>query len=489
DGFKVLPGVRLQHLAGRTFGIVTYLPLGLMNTHLTYGGLLSLFLPGIGFYSLHSIYKNFRQSKFSYIFFLLLLLVPALFVFFYNQSRSAWLGLVFSVCFTLISIRTLRIFLFKPIVLFSFISLLVLGIFSASILIEKNWMLKRAFQQLNKKNSTENQRYFIYRFSLKIVQNSPLLGAGPGRFRIEHEMASQEMVKKQEQLWYESSITPRGHAHHDILHSQASGGILASFLLFLFWYQLFSGLIYSRFNSYLLLFSGILSLYVAGFFQCYFQDDEVLLPFLTFTGFYLASIKSRKTHFSFPLLLILFLLLFSSVGLILYRNIPSPSEVYERKIFTGTQEEKEAYGKSLKGLTAKLPSSKAKSGFRLEGCLNQRFGNPILPRKEDYSIALTIPKNAANPPQSVRVQAWERDAFDQDKEYKAHELRHLKDYYFELHTGRNILTFPGLLSAEGSVAFPENVYFRDFTFLFQVNESEPIFSIPQIDPGELCNAK
>ncbi|EMM82848.1 hypothetical protein LEP1GSC037_4858 [Leptospira interrogans str. 2006001854] len=45
NGFKYAPGDRLQHFSGSIGPIKLYLPIGMMNTHLTFGGLLGLFYP------------------------------------------------------------------------------------------------------------------------------------------------------------------------------------------------------------------------------------------------------------------------------------------------------------------------------------------------------------------------------------------------------------------------------------------------------------
>lgn len=39
NGFKYAPGDRLQHFSGSIGPIKLYLPIGMMNTHLTFGGL------------------------------------------------------------------------------------------------------------------------------------------------------------------------------------------------------------------------------------------------------------------------------------------------------------------------------------------------------------------------------------------------------------------------------------------------------------------
>jgi hypothetical protein len=98
-GFQVKEGARLQHFAGDFFGRFTYLPIGLMNTHLTFGGLCGLFFPGTIVNFLLSLKERSRLQNIA------LVLISILFaiVLFYNQSRSIWLGVTFS--FGLISVK------------------------------------------------------------------------------------------------------------------------------------------------------------------------------------------------------------------------------------------------------------------------------------------------------------------------------------------------------------------------------------------------
>ncbi|MCB1176061.1 MAG: hypothetical protein KDK36_00660, partial [Leptospiraceae bacterium] len=47
NGFSLPENSRLQHFAGNLWGIPTYLPIGLMNTHLTFGGILGMSFVGL----------------------------------------------------------------------------------------------------------------------------------------------------------------------------------------------------------------------------------------------------------------------------------------------------------------------------------------------------------------------------------------------------------------------------------------------------------
>ena len=72
NNFKVVEGARAQHFAGELFGFNTYLPNGLMNTHLTYGGLLGLFYPGLIAYY---IYKFPERKEYKNIFYSFIIII------------------------------------------------------------------------------------------------------------------------------------------------------------------------------------------------------------------------------------------------------------------------------------------------------------------------------------------------------------------------------------------------------------------------------
>ncbi|HNO24961.1 MAG TPA: O-antigen ligase family protein [Leptospiraceae bacterium] len=508
NGFSVPSSARLQHFAGNILGLNTYLPVGLMNTHLTYGGLLGIFFSGVILYFLWSIFLFFRTKVSSgallRVFSVLILTLIFLSVLFYNQSRSVWIGCVFSFLifpfssdFLRAQIRNLfqkRKFSVRKLFLFFFL----FGIlFSGGIylLIQKNWMLQRALFEAGKKNTTENQRYFIYRPTMDLISKNFWTGTGSGAFRKFHEQASEKYILEYEQLWYEMYITPRGHAHHDILHIQSVGGIFASLFYILFWLLVFRRLLHFRNSISASFFSGFTVLFPAGFFQCYMQDAEVLLPFFVSAGMYCAltekNIRDRihRKELLYPLLTVISLI-FLSVFLTFSRISDSPFEVYSRKIRETDPLTAEKVLSSLSGSRKeKISLDSAEKGFSIEGCLTHRYAvkNPA-PRQEDYSIALEIEESSENPPVQVQVHAVERDSFDQDQLYRAHSKKDLKNYEFTLQKGRNLLRFEGLLSDTPSKQFPENIYFRDFHFRF-VPLKKKEMDLPRFDFGRLCDVK
>lgn len=543
-GFKVKDGARLQHFAGEILGRYTYLPIGLMNTHLTFGGLCGLFFPGIIVNLLflvkeRNMLKSFELGLFSIVFSIVL---------FYNQSRSIWLGILFS--FGLISIKLISSIKKENIKISSKYFFYILGIImiicvATLVIYQKNWLIQRAFQEGLSDNTTENQRYFIYKNTLKIVNKKWFMGVGSGRFDEEHSWQSNEMISNNEQLWYELYITPRQHAHHDLLHFYTIGGIFGLIALLHFWFYLFRLFIKNPITPQTVLFSGILGIFIAGFFQCYLLDDEVALPFFAFIGLfagslqkedarskYIAEIKARKaanTNDSFlvesislgsslsyfrkkiaiggknsPLerynattLVAIFLPLAISLTYIVYKTRLEPMEVYKRKVKVSHIQNKKLVYQSIAGKHSLYPTMHMTGDekIRIEGCLSHRFTNPISIRKDPFQIVMTLPFPATNPPTDVIINIIERDSFDQDKLYKVHQERKIgTEYSFPLNQNGDtmiLLDDPFLFSStKDSQRFPDNIYFRDFEFKFVGFDKEQAnFDLPIINFGELCNAK
>jgi O-antigen ligase len=95
--------------------------------------------------------------------------------------------------------------------------------------------LKRALEDSISDNTTENQRYFIYKNTIDIITDNPFFGVGVGNFTQIHKEYSESMANKNPELYYELSVTPRGHAHNDLLHFFSTGGIFSVTLFLLFW--------------------------------------------------------------------------------------------------------------------------------------------------------------------------------------------------------------------------------------------------------------
>ena len=107
DGFQFLIGRRLPHqIAFLDFwDLAIYLPIGIQNTHLTYGGLLALFLPAVWFHFYRLLRLHLHSKKFNKFPLIIfgIYSILGLLVLLLNQSRSIWIGLI-----------TAYILLYKP---------------------------------------------------------------------------------------------------------------------------------------------------------------------------------------------------------------------------------------------------------------------------------------------------------------------------------------------------------------------------------------
>lgn len=538
NGFRYAPGDRLQHFSGNLGPIKLYLPIGMMNTHLTYGGLLGLILPGL----LLDWFQRGKEKKNLLFYARTALLLGGWIVLFFNQSRSIWLGV-----FVLLVIAGLQgtFSLKQNIPEFSGKTKWIFGIglisllFSGAYIFRNNWLIQRSVSQIFEVHNTENQRYYIYKNTIPLVKDHLLLGVGGGNYKDSHWKESTKMIEGQEQLWYELYITPRGHAHNDLLHFVAVGGILAGILFLSFWWKLwdrFFRIDPNQNGSLSILMIGILSLYPAGFFQCYLLDDEVLLPFFAFCGIFLAgtnkfsseppsdsssaSKMQTKTEddpnlknageiagdskffrlrgkFSFSI--------FGAIGIPLFLYwlfwIPrlnlNPLEVYNRRVRASDPNlvktvQKNILKPNFSGIGIQNPETniavaQASLPFQVEGCLTHRFPNPPVPRVIPFSFTIYVPENATNPPQKVKITIVSRDSFDQDQLYWAQGEADLGKIERFLQPGKNEILIPNFLLNTYPKEFPDGVFFRDFRISFSGFEKEGRADFPKLDFGKICD--
>lgn len=519
-GFEYPDGERLQHFAGGVLGIGTYLPIGLMNTHLTFGGLIGLLIGG---YFLSEPFLGSIRGRFfsvegknrwipGIVFFLFrwALLILSLILVFYNQSRSIWLGLLFSfgIFLYLIRKKNRTTFPFKKIFPLAIITLIIVGLFLA--IASQNWLIRRSLVDLTQKKSTENQRYFIWKESFQIWKENPLLGVGNNQFRNAHTQSSERWLKENEWLWYEFFITPRGHAHHDFFHFLSVGGIFSGIFWLAFWFlnlkASFSQL-YGALEKKGTGFSfGIPVLFIAGFFQCFQLDDEVALPFYAISGFVFGLEKKPGAQWGIIRIPLIFSFLALALSLVFwyFRTKSDPGQVHEKKIQvlspSGTdyrvkfpsipkykkQFSDEDFPKTNTGLV--LPNfEKLVPVYRAiyEGCLTHHFGNPIRKRTKPMLIHLRS-KLSASPLLSfeetkqqseirektqkmdkeiwIRIITRDRDCFDQDQEFRAHQTKPIGEIWKKWDkdlVGDSIISVK-TRPDQDSETFPGSVRFRDF---------------------------
>ncbi|MFB5651670.1 O-antigen ligase family protein [Leptospira wolffii] len=500
NGFAPAPGDRRQHPAGPLFGIATYLPIGLMNTHLTYGGLLSLYLPGLFLLLLLSAKE--RKWKESLVLGGLVLL--ASWVFFLNQSKSAWLGVISVIGFFFLSNRD-RFRNILPRLSASRIAILLALLLTATgsmyFLFQKNWLLQRTFSQLTSIQTPENQRYWIYKLSLPLLERNPVLGVGGGRFK---EVTGEEeipLVQKHEQLWYELFITPNKHAHNDLLQFAIVGGWLSAILWMGFFFLLFRklGTMEWKRDSFPLL--GLGFVWVAGFFQCYLLDDEVALPFFALAGVLWGREKERKEESKFAILFLTITFLLNASFWIWRLWIP-PELAYSRQVFASSQKlasalearilpfrssEKERQRRTRESLS--VSPEEASAEFSVEGCLTHRYPNPTFLRKEPYSFGVYLAPDAKNSPRKMSVTVFSEESFDEDKLYWSHRKYDIESKEIPLSIGWNPFVWEETVSLAKQTVFPEIVFFRSFKIRFSdFRENEPV-ELPALDFGDLCDFK
>ncbi|MGV3664609.1 MAG: O-antigen ligase family protein [Leptospira bouyouniensis] len=283
DLYKTSSSWPYQHHYGKIGNLNIYLPIGLMNTHLTFGGLLAFVFPGFVFRLYDAWYNKSPKTKIL-IHATLLLLVSIVFLF--NNARSSILGALVSVFFGIY----ILIFIDKDIskkvikrtsfILISFLLLLFVGY-------QTTGAVKRVVDPLfGGEKHTDSGRTFIWDSTFPLIHNNPIFGIGSGNYQKEIEISRKEREKENRELAFFYEVTQRGHAHNDYFHLTAVFGFPQSVLyLFLFGTILYTFLSVNlpkriRFMTY-----GLVGFFISGLLQCYFQDDEVLIVFYFLLGY------------------------------------------------------------------------------------------------------------------------------------------------------------------------------------------------------------
>ncbi len=499
NGFSPAPGDRRQHPAGPLFGFETYLPIGLMNTHLTYGGLLSFYLPGV--FALFLSALKAKKTKRTLCLGGILLLSS--WVFLLNQSKSAWLGvgsvLVF---FVLIYIRKIRdIF---PKLTFFRISVLLLGIIVLLVglrfFYERNWLLQRTLSQLTEIQTPENQRYWIYKLSLPLLEKSAFTGIGGGRFK---EISSEEtkpLIAEQEQLWYELFITPNKHAHNDLLQFAIAGGWFAGILWLGFFYLLFRRMDAGELQNDNIPLFGIGFIWVAGFFQCYLLDDEVALPFFALAGILWGRGKETSSHSTKNAFLFLSLTFLVNIGFWSIRLQTPPELAYSRQVFAVSGNFAKRIEKRILPFRSASEERKKRSSeiflsnpedagseFSVEGCLTHRYPNPALLRTNPFTFGIYNSPEAKNPPNTMTVIVFSEESFDEDKLYWSHRKFDLGKKDLVLERGWNRFVWEETLPLAKTTIYPDIVFFRSFKIRFSGFDTSKPVEFPVLDFGDLCD--
>jgi O-antigen ligase len=298
-GWEASAFARYQHhmatlLTGTPFEFRLYMPVGFMNTHLTYGALLSFFLPFILFRTLHTVIMNPSSIISKGGILRALLPVIVLIVAVLNNARSIMIGGALSLLIGIYYFT--RVYWKRRVVLPAVIGgLLLIG--SAGVYVIRQGDAKSAnraellpFQEKH----TDFQRIYLWESVMELIREEPFLGVGPGGFQAKIERAVLENARLNPGSWVDYMMIQRGHAHNDPLHLTAIAGPLAAALYFLFFALLVKRVLVQSEDMGVEFFKwGPISLLFGGLFQCYFQDDEVMLPFWLLVGYLLRRISER----------------------------------------------------------------------------------------------------------------------------------------------------------------------------------------------------
>ncbi|MCZ8342816.1 MAG: O-antigen ligase family protein [Leptospira sp.] len=421
DGFQYLEGRRLPHLLYQTeFGLGFYLPIGFQNTHLTYGGLLAIYLPVVFYQTIRILKKNRRIGKRSNIYPLYIgISLLGLFLLFLNQSRSILFGMSATyLIFLSPSLQSFRRF-------WKQCALTLLTLFTLIlILYHTNWLFQRSIDDLFAKRSLENQRTWIHKINWQILEKNWLLGIGSGNYRKEFEESAKAIVEEHPYTYYDLFITPKSHAHFDFLEFWILGGLPGGFLFLLFSFFVLESL--NSLYSKRLLFLGVPILFYAGTTQCFLLDDEILLPFLTITALYLNG-KSKKNNgikkpSSISILLVLYLMIATGIAHQLSKTPTDDLFLHRVRHMNNTPSKWGQYTVNS-NLSILLPKTVLGPTyeFKITGCLDEviNFGSKGIPRTKPIQLEVDLRPyvNDTDKPK-IWIQVRKRESFDQDQKFK-----------------------------------------------------------------------
>ncbi len=279
-GFGTTPSARNrpQHLAFVWENVRIFRPVGFMNTRLTFAGLLLLCLPVLAFATWK--WAGWRRLAGT------VATALGLVVLFVNGTRSAWLGLPAAVVLTLPALmghpRVPRTSLVRAGFVGACVSLLALGFVWAHPEARHTaaGLVRGEFLRY-----TDTERSVLWSSSFELAWSNPLFGVGPGAFPSAQGEWRERFTTEHPMTFYWVDNAPDGHAHNDFLHVAAVAGFPAAFFLLLIAYFCFSAAVDARRPAAArALLLGCVALLPAGLFQCYFQDDEVVVVIWLFLG-------------------------------------------------------------------------------------------------------------------------------------------------------------------------------------------------------------
>ncbi len=443
DGFAYLEGRRLPHLIAE-IPIIRwniYLPIGIQNTHLTYGGLLALFLP-ILFFDILTFFR-IRFSKLNFklytVYPMTLFFCFGILLLFFNQSRSIWIGLFLGFCLTIDFKKAIKLIRKKSIMIVSLFALISLLLF---LLFQYNWLFQRSIQQLFAKQTLENQRIWIHKANIANLTKRPFIGVGSGNYKETFESVYEPILSEMPYLFYEISITPKSHAHHDFLHFFVLGGVVAGIIFLFFWLIILFHLLNDRkFNPSLV---GAYAIFIGGLFQCYFLDDEVLLPLLAIVSLKLKKLDTSRfaTRKLIPAIFVLIVPISVSIIYTIYMIRLHPKDLFVHRTRQANNTLSIQAQKTINGKPIEIESEVEQFYFKLEGCLTHfsTFRQTPKARMEPLQLNILLPEENSEDvsyPNRYEMEIRIRDTFDQDRFFKVHSESVIGISSGSLFKGRN----------------------------------------------------
>lgn len=269
-------GVDLYHqvlLDRMTFG---YRAIGTFSTYLTFSGFFavaSIFLVAVGF----SVTNKMRKIVY------LLASQVGLACILFNYSRSTIVALIigFVILVLLIGARYRK-----------WVSLVLLLTLAVGMVVSPDFLHR--FKNMDRTEFSAdyaNSRFAIWGTALKMVEEQPLFGVGPGNFH--HKYIELRENRTGRNL---------SHAHNDILNIAAESGLICAALFLLMWvvilFRLYKGYIrcpdgYQR-GLILGAFLASVVFFVMAQFEAFFADEEVRLLLMFIWGVGLAVLGNMK---------------------------------------------------------------------------------------------------------------------------------------------------------------------------------------------------
>jgi O-antigen ligase len=290
--FRTVTSWQFQHHYGEIGGVNIYLPIGLMNTHLTFGGLLMFFTPFLLFKFWESIFEKKSILLKILEFFLLSCFFMVVLL---NNARSSIFGSGVGILFGIMVVIFIKKGItFKKILKFFVVPTIILSVIVMSLSFSTA-LRKTILPLLGSEKHTDSGRTFIWDSTFYLIEKSPLLGVGPGRYSSQINTSRKERSEKNQKLLYFYEVTQRGHSHNDYFHIAAISGIGSVFFYLGILYFIIAKILEKSENlEDTALYYGLVGFFFAGLFQCYFQDDEVVLVFWYLAGFLFNPLEEEK---------------------------------------------------------------------------------------------------------------------------------------------------------------------------------------------------